>query len=248
MVAGDELKEKPKSRDSGWAPYWAPMLAFLLTVEIGARLPDVLDPLILVMRVAAPLGFFVFFFVRDRYPELRGATWGGLAIADVAVGLLGAVVWMAPFILFDSLRPEDAGFDPAQLGEEAVGLTLFLRFAGYTGVTPFVEELFVRSWLMRYVDVFDTRRDFRAVPIARFTWRSFIVVTLYFVFSHVDWEWGVMAAWTLLTMGWFYYRGHLAPLVLVHAVTNGSIFLAVVFFDGVFTDASGAPISLWFFL
>jgi CAAX prenyl protease-like protein len=224
------------------------MLAFLLAVEIGARLPDVLDPILLVLRVAAPLGFFVFFFVRGRYPELSGAMWGGLAVADVAVGLLGALFWMAPVVFFDSLRPDDAGFDANQLGEEGVGLTLFLRFAGYAGVTPFVEELFVRSWLLRYVDVVETRRDFRTVPIAHFTWRSFIVVTLYFVFSHADWEWGVMAAWTLLTMGWFYYRGHLAPLVLVHAVTNGAIFFAVVFLDGVFTDAGGAPISLWFFL
>jgi len=248
VVAGAERKEKQKTRDSGWAPYWAPMLAFLLTVEIGARMPDILDPLFLVARVAAPLGFFVFFFVRGRYPELRGAQWGGLAVADVAVGLLGAFLWMAPIVFFDSLRPDDAGFDANQLGEGGVALTLFLRFAGYTGVTPFVEELFVRSWLLRFVDVFDTRRDFRGVPIARFTWRSFIVVTLYFVFSHADWEWGVMAAWTLLTMGWFYYRGHLAPLVLVHAVTNGAIFFAVVLLDGVFTDASGAPISLWFFL
>jgi CAAX prenyl protease-like protein len=245
---GVQRKAERKTRDSGWAPYWVPMLAFLLTVEIGRRLPEELEALFLVFRVAVPLGFLVFFLVRGAYPELRGARWGGLAIADVVVGLVGAVLWMAPFILFPSLRPDEAGFDAGQLGERGVALALFLRCAGYMGVTPFVEELFVRSWLLRYVDVVDTRRDFRGVPIARFSWRSFIVVTIYFVFSHVDWEWGVMAGWTLMTMGWFYYRGHLAPLVLVHAVTNGAIFAAVVLLDGVFTDASGAPIPLWFFL
>ena len=129
-----------------------------------------------------------------------------------------------------------------------MGFTLALRAAGYAGVTPFVEELFVRSWLMRYVDVFDRRGDFRSVPIARFTWRSFLIVCLYFVLSHQQWEWGVMLAWTLLTMGWFYYRGHLAPLVLVHAVTNAAIFAFAVGFDGVFQDAEGRPIGLWFFL
>jgi hypothetical protein len=240
--------EPKRKRDSGWAPYWAPMLAFLLVVELGSRLPEGFAPLLLVARVAAPLAFFVYFARRDAYPELYGARWGWLGLADVAVGLLGAALWMVPFLLWDGLRPETEGYDTQQLGADGVWLVLALRAIGYATVTPFVEELFVRSWLMRYVDVFERRRDFRAVPIARFSWRSFLVVTVYFVFTHAQWEWGVMLAWTLLTMGWFYYRKHLAPLVLVHAVTNGAIFAFVVLCDGVFRDASGAPIPLWFFL
>ena len=125
---------------------------------------------------------------------------------------------------------------------------LALRAIGYAGVTPFVEELFVRSWLLRFIDVFDQRKDFRKVPMARFTWRSFLVVVGFFVFTHVQWEWGVMFGWVLLTQAWFYYRGHLMPIVIAHAVTNGAIWAFVVAFDGRFTDASGAPIPLWFFL
>ena len=55
-------------------------------------------------------------------------------------------------------------------------------------------------------------------------------------------------AWTLLTMAWFYHRKHLAPLVLVHAVTNGAIWAFVVLYDGHFRDGDGNPISLYFFL
>ncbi len=233
---------------SGWAPYWAPYLAFLIAVEISSRASPVADPILLVTRVAAPLAFLVFFLRRGAYPELRGATWGAWALGDVAIGLLGAALWIAPFLWFDSVRPDEPGFDPAQLGAGGVGLALAIRAIGYAGVTPFVEELFVRSWLLRFVDVVDTRRDFRSIPIARFTGRSFVVVTLYFVLSHARWEWGVMLAWTLLTMAWFYRRGHLAPLVLVHAVTNGAIFAFVVLCDGVFRDAAGLPIPLWFLL
>ena len=241
----DPLKQ---GRDSGWAPYWAPMLSFLLIVELGGRVPVEIAPIFLVLRVAAPLGFFVFFARRGAYPELRGARWGIWALADVAVGLAGAALWIAPFLIWDSLRPDDAGFDAAQLGADGRWLALTLRAIGYTGVTPFVEELFVRSWMLRFIDVVETRRDFRAVPIARFSWRSFGVVTFYFVFSHAQWEWGVMLGWALLTMGWFYTRRHLAPLVLVHAVTNGAIFAFVLLCDGEFRDAAGRAISLWFFL
>ena len=92
----------------------------------------------------------------------------------------------------------------------------------------------------------DRERDFRNAPIARFTWRSFLVVTLYFVFSHQQWEWGVMLLWALLTMAWFYHRRHLAPIVLVHLVTNGAILLFVVLCDGRVSGADGLPIPFWF--
>jgi hypothetical protein len=151
-------------------------------------------------------------------------------------------------VLFPSLCPDEPGFDPEQLGASSAWLTLSIRAIGFAVVTPFIEELFVRSWLLRYIDVFETRKDFRKIPIALFSWRSFLVVTAYFVFSHQSWEWSVMLAWTLLTMAWFYHRKHLAPLVLVHAVTNGAILAFVVFFDGHFTGADGQPLGLWFFL
>jgi uncharacterized protein len=233
---------------SGWAPYWVPYISFLLLVELSGRVPDPFVPVLFVLRVIGPFGLFVYFLLRGEYAELRGARWGAWTIADVAVGLAGAVLWVAPFLLFDLLRPSERGFDLGQLGPGGEWFAQTLRAIGYVGVTPFVEELFVRSWLLRYVDVAETRKPFQSVPIARFTWRSFLVVTLWFVFSHVPFEWGVMLAWTLLTMAWFYYRKHLAPLVLVHAVTNGAIFAFVACFDRVFRDASGAPISLWFFL
>jgi hypothetical protein len=57
-----------------------------------------------------------------------------------------------------------------------------------------------------------------------------------------------MLAWSLLTMAWFYHRGHILPLVIAHAVTNAAIFLFVLLFDGKFTDGAGVPIPLWFFL
>jgi CAAX prenyl protease-like protein len=227
------------------------MVSFLVLVELSGRVPEAVHPIFLVLRVAAPLGFFVYFARRGAYPELWGASWGRFgewAIADVAIGLLGAVLWTAPFLLWPALRPDEGGFDTGQLGPHGEWFSLTLRFVGYACVTPFVEELFVRSWLLRYVDVAETRRSFRTVPIARFSWRSFAVVTLYFVFSHAQWEWGVMLGWTVLTMGWFYLRRHLAPLVLVHAVTNAAIFAFVVAFDGYFRNAYGGPISLWFFL
>ncbi len=230
-----------------WGAYWLPMLAFLSIASFGQSAPDAAEPWLLGLRVALPGGLFLWFARLGRYPELRGypGSWSDLVL-DVAVGLLGAVLWVAPFVCFASLRPDESGFDPQQLGADFVWLILAARAVGYVLVTPFIEELFVRSWLMRYIDVFDKQRDFRSVPIGRFTWRSFLVVTVYFVFSHQQWEWGVMLLWTLLTLAWFYHRKHIAPLVLVHAITNGAILLFVVLGEGLIRGNDGLPIPFWF--
>ena len=37
-------------------------------------------------------------------------------------------------------------------------------------------------------------------------------------------------------------------MILVHAATNATILAAVSLWSGVLTDASGKPLSLWFFV
>ena len=236
-------------KDSGWAPYWLPMLAFLLLIEVGRRAPDSAAGFFLVLRVLVPGALVAWYGARGRYPELRGFRPDARVALDVAVGLLGAALWIAPFLYFPELRPQSPGFDPAHpFGPDGRALALALRGVGYTAVTPFVEELFVRSWLLRYAQVWRSQRDFRSVPMAHFTGPSFAVTTAYFVFTHQPWEWGVMLAWTLLTMAWFYHRRHIVSLILVHAVTNGAIFALVWLGDGRVHDATGAVVPLWFLL
>lgn len=234
----------------GWWPYLLPMVAFLGLHELAARASEAIRPWMLVPQVAVPGGLLLYYRLRGSYPELRGyrGGLGGFSL-DVLVGLAGAALWMAPYLVFDSLRPDPAdAFDPEQLGTGLVWLVLGLRVIGYGVVTPFVEELFLRSWLIRYADVFDRPIDFRDVPIARFAWRSFFVVLIYFTFSHLPWEWPVSFAWGLGSLLWFYHRRDLAALVVVHATSNLAIFAFVLAMDGRLTDAAGQPLSLWFFL
>jgi len=239
----------PKRTDHGWWPYLVPLFAFLLTLEAVGRFPASWALAAMLLKIALPLGCFLYFLRAGRYPELRGYPGGFAAsLLDVGVGVAGAALWMAPYLLVPSLRPEAGGFDPEQLGAGLAPLALGLRVVGFGFVTPFVEELFVRSWLVRYVEVFDRNRDFRDVPIARYSARGLLAVAIYFPISHVPWEAPVAIAWALGSQLWFYHRGALMPLVLVHAVTNLSIFLFVVCSGGVFIDAAGAAVDLWFFL
>ena len=209
-----------------------------------------------------PGGLFAVFFLRGEYAELRSYRPGvGGFLLDLGVGVLGAALWMAPYLWaleFDppgwSVLPEwmqpdpDAGFDRFQLGAEFAGVALTLRAVGYAAVTPFVEELFVRSWLMRYAHVFDRPVDFRDVPIGHFSWVSFWIVLAFFTASHVPWEWPVCVLWFVGTQLWFYYRRELGALVTVHAGSNGAIFLFVWLADGSWTTTAGDVVPLWFFL
>lgn len=236
-------------RGHGWGAYFWPLVAFMLVVELGGKLGEGTKPYLLPLQVALPLGLLVFYFARGDYPELRRYPFGlGGALLDFAVGVAGGILWMAPYLFIGSMRPDDAGFDPNLWGAPWAGLALTVRTIGYGIVTPFMEELFVRSWLIRYIDVFDKRTDFRDVPIGRYSRRSFIAVLFYFTFSHLPWEWPVAIFWVLLTTLWLYHRKNLVSLVIAHAGSNLSIMAFVLLETGKWTDAGGNPLSLWFFV
>ncbi|HEY8154148.1 MAG TPA: CPBP family glutamic-type intramembrane protease [Myxococcota bacterium] len=240
----------PRQPGHGWWPYLTPIFSFLALVEIAGRFSTAWTPFFAAAKVLVPLALLLYFARGGAYPELRGRQGSATDYAlDVLVGVLGAALWVAPYLWIAAARPgPDVAFDPQQLGASREWLALSLRALGFAVVTPFAEELFVRSWLARYADVFDGSGDFRDVPIARYSFRSFATVLIFFTVSHQPWEWPVAVAWIVLTQLWFYRRGKLLPMVLVHAASNLSIFLFVLLANGRITNADGSPLSLWFFL
>ncbi len=234
----------------GWWPYVLPYAGFLAAVETFNRvLPEALAPLGLILKPAVPAGLLLYFAWNGAYPELRRPRLDPAGrILDILAGLLLAGLWMAPFIWLPALRPEGPGFDPEQLGESLVPLTLGLRLFGYALVTPLFEEIFIRSFVMRYSEVYAQRGDFRQVPLARYSLRSFVTTIVVFTIGHVPWEWWVAVPWVALSNLWFYYRRDLWALVLLHATTNAALVAAAVLLSGVFEDADGTGISLWFFV
>jgi CAAX prenyl protease-like protein len=217
-------------RDHDWWPYLGPYGLFLILVEVGSRVPDALLAPARVARVLLPGLLVLWFYRRGRYPELRGYRPGtaGLA-ADVAVGVAIALLWVGPYLLFPGLErpPASEGWTPLGAGTAGEAWGWALRLVGFALVTPFVEELFVRSFLHRLADVVDTNMDFRRVPIARFTWRAFLVTVVWFTFTHVPWEWPVALVGGVLFNLWLYRRGHLGSVVVAHAAANAAIWLAV---------------------
>jgi CAAX prenyl protease-like protein len=236
----------------GWWPYVLPYVSFLLMSEVAARLPDSADPFVLFAKPAVTLGIIFWFWTRGAYPELRDSRQrvrfaGG--VQDILVGLALTVVWVTPFIVFPAMRPESGGeFNPAMAGDEFVTTLLLVRLFGYALVTPIFEELFIRSFVMRIADVWNTDGDFRDQPIARYTARSMFVTVVVFSLGHVPWEWWVCVPWIVLSNFWFYHRRSLAALMLVHGVTNATLLALAVFGGELIRNADGSAFSFWFFV
>ncbi|MCB1022376.1 MAG: hypothetical protein KDC27_20780, partial [Acidobacteria bacterium] len=143
-------------RNTDWAPYFGPMLGFAAVLAAADYVPAGFELPLLALRVLVPLAIFLYFLRLGRYPELAGFTPGAGALAVVPFGLGVAALWVAPYLAFPELRPHAGeAFDADAMGAENRLLTLGLRFAGFACVTPFIEELLVRSFLMRAADTFD---------------------------------------------------------------------------------------------
>lgn len=237
------------SRDWGWMPHVAPMVAFLFLIEVSSRTPDSMAAILLAIRVIVPMAMIVFFYTKHCYPELQ-LRRSRIVTLDVLVGIGLAVLWVAPFVLFPSLRPDarNIPFDPEMAGRAMVPLVLTLRMLGYALVTPVMEELFMRSFLPRFVDAQESGEEFDALPVGRFTWKSFLVVQIVFLATHMNWEWCVMLPWSILSTLWLMYRKDLTAVIVLHAATNGSILLAAIFASDVLPDGDGGTLPLWFLI
>ncbi len=218
-------------RGHGWWPYLAPYGVFLVLVELAARLPEAWAMPALVARVLIPGVLIAWYWRNGHYPELRGYRVGQGTLADLAMGGIIAVAWVAPFALFPELGRGEA-FEAGEPESLSRAVTLGVRLIGFALVTPFVEELFVRSFLHRYLQVWHGRGHFLDLPVERYARVAFIGTTIWFTLSHARWEWGVAAIAGILFNLWLYQRRHIGSVIVAHATANASIWFWVVLGPG----------------
>lgn len=172
---------------------------------------------------ALTVGGLLFLF-RKHYDELSLKDFADIpaTLETIGVGLLVFVLWInMAWTLGAAAVPQ--GFNPALLpgGNTRIIMTLF-RIAGAVLVVPLMEELFWRSFLIRYI----IDKNFDRVPIGAFTWASFLITVVLFGLEHNYIYAGIMAGiiYNLL----LYRTRSLAQCVLAHAVTNLALAIYVV--------------------
>ena len=164
------------------------------------------------------------FHFRKRYTELKLKELLSFptTMPISRVGLLVFVLWInMEWTIGSASTPQ--GFNPMTFPEGVIrNSMIFFRIAGAVLVVPLMEELFWRSFLIRYI----TDSDFESVPIGTFTWASFLLTVVLFGVEHNFIYAGMMAgaAYNLI----LYKTRSLAQCVLAHAVTNLALAIYVV--------------------
>ncbi|CDG84617.1 CAAX prenyl protease-related protein [Janthinobacterium agaricidamnosum] len=159
---------------------------------------------------------------RRHYGELRWVRPSprGLLLS-LLTGLLVLVLWVKLDAGWMSIG-SSAGFDPRGDGGIIDWRLVAMRIAGAALVVPVMEELFWRSFLMRWIDA----PDFLKRAPAQVSARAFAVSVLLFGFEHNLWLAGLVAgaAYSVL-----YMRSQsLWPPIIAHAVTNAGLGVWIV--------------------
>lgn len=145
------------------------------------------------------------------------------ALAAVAVGLAVFALWIrldAPWMTLsvDAAAP----FVPQDAAGRLDWPLIAARIAGAALLVPIMEELFWRSFLMRWVH----KPVFEGVLPAQVGLRAIVISTFLFVLAHTLW---LAAALAGLAYALLYVRtGKLWTAVIAHAVTNGVLGAWVV--------------------
>lgn len=170
--------------------------------------------------------------------------WKNLGLAAV-LGLVGIVIWILPSwwntqLLQQGVEvPEWAewfgfaerleGFDPSFFKEHTFwyASAIFMRFVRMVIIVALIEEIFWRSFLMRYLQVDESSR-FTKAPFGVFSWKSFGIVTGLFMLVHHHTDWlGALVFGSL--MYFLAVRSKsLGACVLMHAVANLALGLYVM--------------------
>jgi CAAX prenyl protease-like protein len=146
---------------------------------------------------------------------------GGWVMAVITgVGIF--VLWINLTQSWALLGEMGKGFDPHQPNGQMDWLLAGIRLAGSALVVPIMEELFWRSFIMRWID----KPDFLLLDPRKVSHRSLLISSALFALEHTQWFAGFLAG---LAYGWLYRKtGKLWLSITAHAITNAALGVWVV--------------------
>lgn len=209
---------------AGWVRIipFAVFMAFIGLQQVGQWLADkdivalTETQLLYLYPVKALLVALLLVCFRREYDEIKWSDFKktGHTLGSILLGLSVFVLWINMDWSFASMG-ENKGFNPyLSHGDSSRYLLIGVRLFGAAVVVPIMEELFWRSFLLRYI----INSNFTAVRIGTYSLSSFIMGSILFGLEHHLVLAGIMAgsAYSLL----LYRTKSIAQCILAHAVTN----------------------------
>ena len=211
---------------SAWARV-APFLLFMLLLALRGALPEHglagLDARWLYAAQALLVGGLLAVLWR-HYGELVSQTWPNWRelLLSLGIGFAVFLLWVqldAPWML---LGKPSASFAPTDTAGQLIWGLVAFRLIGAALVVPVMEELFWRSFLMRWID----QPTFEGQDPRRVSLKAVVLSTFVFTLAHTQWLAAVVAglAYALL----YRHTGRLWTAVIAHGVTNALLGLWVL--------------------
>lgn len=171
-------------------------------------------------------------------PLYRDLGWR-LDVETIVFGLLGATLWigicrlgwnesLGRLLGLGSLLPlgERPGFDPwTSIASQDVWRSVFLgvRFLGLALIIPIIEEVFLRGFLIRFVESGDWNR----LRVDELGPKAYLAATAYGVVAHPS-EWLAALVWFSLISLLMWRTKRISSCIVAHAITNLLLGLYVV--------------------
>jgi len=128
-------------------------------------------------------------------------------------GILVFFIWVLPEGMYPQIGHSE--FNPyIHASGYGVYFVITFRMIGAILVVPLMEELFWRSFALRFA----IKSDFKSVPLGQFSWISFIFISILFGLEHQRWLVGIFAG--MVYSGVLYRSKNLFDPILSHAITN----------------------------
>jgi CAAX prenyl protease-like protein len=248
--AGDraERDQKPPESDeahTAWArpdnpasfpqsdvlPYVVPLFAYVAAGGLEAYLPHA-------GAQASPLWYPLAYTAKLLLVSILAwhyrATWRDFLPAPDALStslaiVCGVFVW-ALWVGLDGRYPalgflhgqQRIGFDPTVMAPGPRWAFILVRLLGLVIVVPVIEELFWRSFLLRWlIDL-----DFARVPVGRVTPVAAALSSLFFALAHPEWLPALLTG--LLWAGLLWKTRSLSACAISHATANLALGLYVL--------------------
>jgi CAAX prenyl protease-like protein len=205
----------------------APFALFMLLLALRGSLPVdgsvPIDPRWVYGWTVLLVGGVLLWLWRE-YGELAAQTLPNLK--EIALAAAVGIVVFALWIHLDApaLRISDptATFRPIDAQGQLQWPLIAVRWIGASLLVPVMEELFWRSFLMRWID----RPQFETVLPQQVSIKAIVLSTFVFMLAHTLWLAAILAG---LAYAWLFVRtGKLWVPVIAHAVTNGALGVWVV--------------------
>ena len=204
-----------------------PFAAFMILLVVRGEVPADgswgIDPRWIYGITVLVVGALLAYFWRD-YGELVAQTRPSVSetALGVGVGMLVFVLWIQLDAPWMTIGSPSASFLPLDPQGQLIWPLVAVRWIGAALIVPVMEELFWRSFLMRWVQ----SSQFESVVPQRIGLKAVLLSTFVFTLAHTLWLAAIIAG---LAYAWLYVRtGKLWVPVIAHAVTNGALGVWVV--------------------